>query len=181
MKRVKSLLLILGIALIVLTVIGLLLPDSFSITRKIMVKNSPSGIYPQLNTMTKWSQWTVFSNDTDNSILYSYQGPMNGIGSTLIYDGEKVGNGRIVIVDSEVNHALKFDLFVGKEHVKYNGEFILAPLEHGTEITLTLKGNVGYHIGQRFVILFIDKILGVVLDHNLEKLKDAVEATKSMK
>lgn len=163
--------LLLLFALIVLSIIGLALPSSFKVARTLRINNSAAGIYPYLNTINRWPEWTILNKSKDATILYSFSGPERGIGGTMTFDGEKLGNGKITILDSERDHSLNFEIKLNEEQVTILGIVLLEPKSTGTDVTITMKGDVGFHLVNRYVILMTNQVYGSFLDETLQNLQ----------
>jgi hypothetical protein len=171
MKRIKNGLLILFFALAILSIIGFALPPSFKVNRTVHISNSAAGIYPTLSAIRNWPEWTSINRKKDATVLYSFSGPDRGIGCTMVFDGEKIGNGTIVFTDSERDHSVSFDAFVNDQRVVFHGVIQLNPTSNGTDVSITLMGDVGYHLVNRYIILLMDHIMGSILEENLQNLK----------
>lgn len=139
------------------------------------INNSTAGIYPYLNTIDRWPEWTILNKSKDATILYSFSGPERGIGGTMTFDGEKLGNGKITITDSERDHSLNFEVKLNEEQVTFHGIILLEPQSSGTDVTITMEGNVGFHLVNRYVILMMDQVIGPILEENLQNLQSLSE------
>jgi hypothetical protein len=155
----------------VLSVIGLALPPTFKVTRTLRISNSAAGIYPYLNTIERWPEWTILNKSKDATLLYSFSGPERGIGGVVTFDGEKLGNGKITITDSERDHSLNFEVKLNEEQVIIHGVILLDPRSSGTDVSITLEGDVGFHLVNRYVILMTNQVYGTVLDETLQNLR----------
>jgi hypothetical protein len=162
-------------ALVVLSIIGLALPPTFKVSRTVRINNSAAGIYPYLNTIERWPEWTILNKSKDATILYSFSGPERGIGGTMTFDGEKLGNGKIIILDSERDHSLNFELKLNEEQVSIHGVILLVPKSSGTDVTITLEGNVGFHLVNRYIILMTNHFYGPMIEETLQNLQTLSE------
>ncbi|MDF2456234.1 MAG: hypothetical protein K0R51_2227 [Cytophagaceae bacterium] len=175
MRRLRNGLLLLLFALVVLSIIGLALPPTFKVSRTVRINNSAAGIYPYLNTIERWPEWTILNKSKDATILYSFSGPERGIGGTMTFDGEKLGNGKIIILDSERDHSLNFELKLNEEQVSIHGVILLVPKSSGTDVTITLEGNVGFHLVNRYIILMTNHFYGPMIEETLQNLQTLSE------
>ncbi len=175
MRRIKNGLLLLLFALALLSIIGLALSPSFKVSRVVRINNSAAGIYPHLSAIRHWPEWTVINQKKDATVRYSFSGPDRGIGCTMVFDGEKIGNGTIVFTDSERDHSVSFDAVLNNEQVVFHGIILLEPRETGTDVRITLTGDVGLHLVNRYIILIMDHVMGSVLEENLQNLKSLAE------
>lgn len=171
MKRIKNGLLLLFFALAILSIVGLALPSSFKVTRVVRINNSAAGIYPKFSAIRHWPEWTVINQKHDATVRYSFSGPDRGIGCTMVFDGEKIGNGTIVFTDSERDHSVSFDAVLNNEKVVFHGVILLDPKSNGTDVSITLTGDVGIHLVNRYIILVMDQVMGSVIEESLQNLK----------
>jgi hypothetical protein len=139
------------------------------------INNSAAGIYPYLNAINRWPEWTIINKSKDATILYSFSGPERGIGGTITFDGEKLGNGKIIITDSEQDHSLNFEVKLNEEKVTIHGIILLEPHSSGTDVSITMEGNVGFHLVNRYIILMMDQVIGPILEETLQNLQSLSE------
>lgn len=174
----KGILLLLSIIL-VLVVVGVILPSSYHVERSVIIKQSNKSIFPYLNRMQKWPSWTSLNVNKDYSLELNYFGPMQGIGSGMTYQGDKLGKGTITIVDNELDDHVSFTLLINN---RFNTDGKIQ-LEHTSDstarVTLTLDGDVGFHLPNRFIILLMDNIAGSLFQESLDRLKMVVEMKKT--
>lgn len=175
MKRLRNVTLLLLFALSLLSVIGLALPSTFKVTRVVRINNSAAGIFPSIGAIRNWPEWAGVNQKKDATVLYSFSGPDRGIGCTMVFDGEKIGNGTIVFTDSERDHSVSFNALLNDEKAEFHGVVLLEPKESGTDVSITITGDVGFHLANRYVILTMDQIIGSILQEDLESLKALTE------
>lgn len=174
----KGFLLLFAIILL-LVVIGFLLPSSFKVERSIQVKSTPSVIFPYLNNIQRWREWTSLNEEKDFSLEISYFGPDQGIGSGMEYSGDKLGSGQIEIIDNELDQRVDFFLLLNKR-IGSHGRISIAPIGvNESRVSILLKGDVGFHLPNRYIILFMDNISGALFDDSLKQLKTTLESKKS--
>ena len=177
-SRYRKGFLMLLVIVVLLALVGLLLPSTFEVQRSAEIKARPAAVFAYLNNVQKWKEWTSLNVNKDFSLETEFFGPMQGIGSGMEYKGDKLGNGKIQITDNEQDNRVNFDLFINnKIHTK--GEMILEPSgSETTLVTITLKGNVGFNLPNRYIILFMDNVVGALFDDSLHQLKTVVESKK---
>lgn len=173
-KRIRTGLLMLTAFALVLTIISLALPSKYRVEREIFIQSRPEAIYPLLNSMKKWEEWTVFNQGKDPGIIIQQYGAPRGIGSKMTYEGERLGRGTIEIIDSEVDHLLQFQLLLNNK-IPSKGSILLEPSPTGTYVLLVLEGDVGFHIPDRFIIRTFNGILGPLMEESLFSLKEKLE------
>ena len=175
----KGTLFLLSIILL-LVVIGVLLPSSYHVERSINIKRSSKMIFPYLNNLQKWSSWTSLNANKDYSLELEFTGSNQGIGSELSYRGDKLGKGKIKIIDNELNDHVTFSLLINNRFNTAGNIMIESISETESEVIITLDGDVGFHLPNRYIILMMNNIAGSLFDESLNRLKMVVEAKKSL-
>lgn len=174
----KGILLLLSIIL-VLVVVGVILPSSYHVERSIIIKQSNKYIFPYLNKLQKWPSWTALNVNKDYSLELNYFGSMQGIGSGMTYQGDKLGKGTITIIDNEMDDHVDFTLLINNRFNTTGHIQIDAQSESTAQVTITLDGDVGFHLPNRFIILLMDNIAGSLFQESLNRLKTVVELKKT--
>ena len=174
----KGTLFLLSIILL-LVVIGMLLPSSYHVERSIQIKNSSKTIFPYLNNLQKWGSWTSLNVTKDYSLEQEFSGSNQGIGSELSYKGDKLGKGNIKIVDNELDDHVSFLLLINNRFNTDGNIKIESISEMDSKVTISLDGNVGFHLPNRYIILMMNNIAGSLFEESLNRLKMVVEAKKS--
>ena len=155
----KGTLFLLSIILL-LVVIGMLLPSSYHVERSIQIKNSSKIIFPYLNNLQKWGSWTSLNVTKDYSLEQEFSGSNQGIGSELSYKGDKLGKGNIKIIDNELDDHVSFLLLINNRFNTDGNIKIESISEMDSKVTISLDGNVGFHLPNRYIILMMNNIAG---------------------
>jgi hypothetical protein len=174
----KGTLFLLSIILL-LVVIGVLLPSSYHVERSIRIKHSSKVIFPYLNNLQKWSAWTSLNINKDYSLEQQFSGSSQGIGSELSYHGDKLGKGKIKIVDNEMNDHVSFSLLINNRFNTDGNIKIETISENDSRVIITLDGDVGFHLPNRYIILMMNNIAGSLFEESLNRLKMIAESKKS--
>src|SRR5258705_378542 len=108
MKLFKKLLLGLLGLIALLLVIAVFLPSKYHVTRQIVIRAKPDAIYPWVNNIRKWTEWTAWNKDRDPTLTFSYEGPPEGTGAASKWDGKKTGNGMMTFTESSPASGVKY-------------------------------------------------------------------------
>lgn len=174
----KGTLFLLSIILL-LVVIGVLLPSSYHVERSTQIKNSSKAIFPYLNNLQKWGAWTSLNVTKDYSLEQQFFGSNQGIGSEMAYHGDKLGKGKIKIVDNELDDHVSFSLLINNRFDTDGNIKIESQSEMDSKVTISLHGDVGFHLPNRYIILMMNNIAGSLFEESLNRLKMVVETKKS--
>tara|TARA_B100000586_G_C19896083_1_gene337062 strand:+ start:125 stop:646 length:522 start_codon:yes stop_codon:yes gene_type:complete len=123
--------------LITLILIGFLRPALWSAESSIEIAVEPIVIFPYLNDLNNWDEWTIWS-DIESELTE----PSHGKGAKRQWTDENFGSGSIVIVESDLPHSLRYEVTIDSGAQIY-GEFLLTELSKGTLVTWRENGNLG--------------------------------------
>lgn len=174
----KGTLFLLSIILL-LVVIGVLLPSSYHVERSIQINNSSKAVFPYLNNLQKWDSWTSLNVNKDYSLVQQFSGSSQGIGSEMTYHGDKLGKGKIKIIDNELDDHVSFSLLINNRFNTSGNIKIESISEINSKVTITLDGDVGFHLPNRYIILMMNNIAGSLFEESLNRLKTVVESKKT--
>ncbi len=123
--------------LILILAIGFLLPASWSAEFSLEVQTDAEAIFPYLNDLERWDEWTIWS-DVDSEVTR----PSSGEGAKRHWDDEDFGSGQILIVESNPPKLLRYVVALDGG-AQVSGTFLLTELQGSTLITWIEKGNLG--------------------------------------
>src|SRR5262245_39149934 len=99
-KVLASIILVIGIAIVAVLSDAAVKPDTFRVQRSTMIKAQPEKIFPLLNDLHKWREWSPYEKP-DSTVKRLLIGPESGKGAVYEWDNNgKAGKGRMEIVDS---------------------------------------------------------------------------------
>ena len=175
MKLLKKILLLVGVLLVVLVVVSQFLPSTFHVERSVVIAAKSEAIHSWVGNLKKWPEWTAWTVAKDPSVVYSYEGPEEGVGAISKWEGKKMGQGQMKVVESDAAKGLKCELSF--DHGKYLsiGTIAYAAMEGGTKVTWSMHGNVSRNPLDRFFSLLMDKMGGPDFEEGLANLKKKAE------
>ncbi len=175
---------ILGFSLVGVVALIAILSVSLSpkqhMERSAVINASPAVVFEQINNLkncVKWQPWGM----QDPNIKYTYEGPEAGVGTKVVWESEKMGNGSQWIVESEQDKHVKMGLQFAQMGGTYSGDINLEPAEGGTKVTWTYDGDVtGAGMASsamgKIMGMFIDSMLGGDYEKGLSNLKALAES-----
>ncbi len=177
MKKVKILLIVLGVSIVVLTGVGFLLPSQWKVERSLLINAPPEALYPLISNFQEgWPQWSAFDYE-DKDIQYTYAGPDEGVGAERFWVSKKMGNGSQKITKADPETGIEFELRMEGNDLLIHGKLAFEPAERGTKVTWTDSGDVGSNIPYRYLAQMMDKMMGETFERSLGTLKvKAIEA-----
>lgn len=174
MKILKGIL----IALALLLGIGFFLPGSTHVERSIDINTSANKVYDQVNELKNWNNWSPWSK-LDPNTAWTYSEPSSaGVGAHYSWKSDKIGNGKMTILDTKPNESVKYKLEfegMGESGVSF---LLTAKDSTQTKAVWTMDTDNGMNPINRWMGLFTEKMLGPDYEKGLANLKAYCETTK---
>jgi uncharacterized protein YndB with AHSA1/START domain len=151
-------------------------PDDFRVTRSATIDAPAKAVFDNINELRKWDAWSPWAK-LDPNATNSYDGPPAGVGSSMSWAGNnKVGVGRMTILESRPNALVRFKLEFEKPMKAVNtSEFSLTPDAERTTVTWSMFGRNNF-IGKAMGLLMnCDKMVGGQFEQGLANLKAVSE------
>jgi hypothetical protein len=147
-------------------------PDTFRITRSVVVAAPPSEVYPRLADFRRWEAWSPWAK-LDPTMKVDYPGKQGEPGAGYTWKGnDKVGEGRMTIVSADPDRSVTIKLeFIKPWAQTNNTTFDLAPDAGGTRVTWSMTGDHDF-VGKLFAVFVnMDKVVGGDFEKGLGQLK----------
>ena len=178
MKTLKKVAFGLLAVVVLLVLIGFLLPASYRVERSVVVQAKPDAIFPYVNTLKKWPEWSAWNVEKYPSLTYHYSGPEAGPGATSEWTSKDAGSGKLVVTSATVPTRLEYDLSFEQGKYQSKGTFTFEERTEGTKVVWADAGNMGWSPLNRWFGLLMDKFMGPDFEAGLAKLKSVAEAKK---
>ncbi len=152
-------------------------PSSFIIQRNITIRAPKERIFPLINNLKKWDNWSPWAK-LDPNMKIEYTGPEEGKGAGYYWTGNnKVGEGKMTIEESDPYWLVGIDLeFLRPMQARNKAEFTLMEAGGETKVVWSMTGNNNF--GGKLFCLFVnmDKMVGKDFEKGLASLKSIAEA-----
>jgi len=174
MRKVALVLLLLVLALVAVIATR---PSTYHVERSTTIAASPEAVHATLNDLHEfeaWSPWTKL----DPNMKIDLAGPDSGVGQAYHWVGnDKVGEGRMTIVESEPAKKVGLKLeFIKPFASTSNTAFSLAPGASGTQVTWSVDGDADFMTKAMSLVKPMDAMIGPDFERGLAQLKSTVEA-----
>lgn len=173
LKRVSM-----GLIFLMVIILGLAMmqPDSFTVQRSATIKAPPAKVMAYLNDFHQWPAWSPWEK-LDPKMQRTFEGAASGKGAVYAWNGDdKVGQGRMEIIDSNVPSSLSIKLDFIKPFASSNQtDFVLQPQGDSTVVTWTMKGPSLFITKLMGVFYSMDKMVGKDFEKGLTQLKELAE------
>ncbi len=173
MKIVKVIVAMLALAVVAFLVVAAFLPKDYQVTRSTSIDAPPVIVFAQVNDLKLWTDWSPWAA-MDPSMKTMYGATSVGEGASYSWKGDKVGEGELTILSSDMPHSIKTRVtFDGQGEGQ--GEWLFEPENGGTRATWTMNGNLPWPTARYFGPI-MDKMLGPQFEDGLQRLKTKAEA-----
>lgn len=131
---------VIAVFVLIVLLIGTLIPRDYDASTHVVIKAPPEVIFPELNTIKRWSNWSMWSEHVTEGLTVSYDGPAAGVGSIQKWV-EPRGTGVLEITESVLNEKVEFvsefSNFPAMENI-----IRLSPQSNGTKVTWQSTGSL---------------------------------------
>lgn len=180
MKIVKTVIVMVAIALVAFLVTTVFLPRDYKLDRSIEISAAPELIFPFLVEMEKWHWWNPM-RELDPAMEITNGAIVTGIGAGYIWSGTVAGSGSLEIVGIEANREVTYRIIFAEQ--PDNPAYSTIQLTRAGNRTLvlwTISGTVNDDFFGKWMSLLMESALGPIYDDGLRKLKLLAEASGRM-
>ncbi len=176
MRFVKMFVFSLAGLFLVVSIIGLLIPGSVKISRAVQIDAAPDSVLMALKDVQHWNEWLPWIV-ADSGAIVQFSAVTNEPGAFVRWQGmdeKNAGTITITAIDTQtiyVLHQLK-----GMNDAK--GVFRVVSSTQSssqTEVQWLMDYQLKWYPWERFLGIFMDHMLGPVLDQGLQNFKNSVE------
>jgi len=174
---VKKLLLAVVVVLAAFAAFVATRPASYTVSRSQAMAAPPTTVYAQVADFHQWEKWSPWAK-LDPGMKTTFAGPPAAAGSSYAWSGnDKVGEGRMTIVEARPGEMLRVRLEFIKPFASTNSTaFTFASKGGGTETTWTMEGHNNF-AGKAFSLFMnMDKMIGSDFEKGLAQLQAVSEA-----
>jgi hypothetical protein len=167
LKRIIFVVLLLPIVVILFS---FFLPAYYRVERSLAINATAETIFPYLNDLRRWPEWTAWNTNREPSLVYIQAGPPAGVGAIQSWTARS-GNGSIKLTESEPNRGVAYELNFNDGRFISSGRIDLIPLTNGTRVVWSNYGDFGRNPVGRYLGLLMDKWMGNDFEIGLQNLK----------
>ncbi len=172
---IKTIFIVVILAIVALLAYAATRPDSFRLERQTVIKAPPEKVFANLVNFNKWGAWSPWEK-LDPQMKRTHSGAGSGKGASYAWAGDKVGAGRMEILDATPSSSVKIKLDFTKPFEAHNlVDFTLVPQGDSTQVTWAMYGPMAF-INKLFgVFMSMDKMVGKDFEAGLADLKAVSE------
>lgn len=172
MRPLKATLIGLIGLVVMLAVVAIFLPSSFTVERAIQIGAPPSAIHHLVGDLKRWPEWGPWTED-DPTIVITLGTSTRGVGASQSWAGAS-GAGELVFTASSPERGVEYDLtfdesFPSQAALRYT------PSANGTDVVWVMHGDVGWNLPARYLARAMEALVGPMFETGLQSLKRVVE------
>ena len=182
---------LIGIAVVILLfiVVVAMQPSDFRITRSATIAAPPDVVFAQVNDFHNWDAWSPWAK-LDPTVKNSFDGAASGTGAKFSWAGnDKVGEGRMTIIDSHPSDLVKIKLeFIKPFEATNTAEFNFKeddgktkPEDRKTVVSWSMYGPHSFIEKAVCMFMNMDKMVGGDFEKGLAQLKTVSENAAAKK
>ncbi len=150
---------------------GALLPSTLEVTRSVEIEAPPEVIFPLLNDLEAWAEWTPWGE-----VESHVEGRSSGPGARRSWDDPRMGSGSLVILDSEPPTRVAYLVEVEDGAIRFEGALNVEATADGAVVEWSEWADVGWNPLLRWTALAMDDSQGRQLEESLARLKEVAES-----
>jgi carbon monoxide dehydrogenase subunit G len=150
--------------------------DTFRVERSARIEAPPERIFGLIDDLQRFNTWNPYEKK-DPTAKGHYGTTTGGPGAWYSWDGEKIGAGRMEIVDTAVPSQVTMKLDFYKPFEAHNMvEFTMRPDGDATRVTWSMHGPAPFVTKLMQVFSIMDRMVGKDFEDGLNNLKTLAEA-----
>ena len=162
-----------GAGVLVLLVIVFAMPSRVHIEREITIDARQATVFALLNDFRQMEKWSPRAGDDPNARV-EFSGPPRGVGTSVAWSGQIVGQGRQTISESEPFSRITSVIDLGKGNEATVTQTLQA-ISDKTLVVWSWERETGWNIAARVFGLIQDGVIGSELELALTNLGDLAE------
>jgi effector-binding domain-containing protein len=174
MKILKTIGLILAGLIGLILIIAIFLPKKVATEQSIDINAPTELVFNAVNDFSQWEKWSSW-NESDSTMVTTLAENYIGEGGSYSWTGEIVGDGKMTILSSEANKAIKTDVGFGPMG-SANGFWTFEATDQGTKVDWDVVSNVTYPFNIMLLFMDFEDMMSKQFQRGLELLKEHAEA-----
>lgn len=172
----KTIAIVVVVAIAAVLIYAATRPDDFRVQRVAVIKAPPEKIFPLINDIHSWAQWSPYEK-LDPDMKRTHSGAPSGKGAVYEWDGNKnAGAGRMEIIESSPSTKVAFKLDFMRPFEGHNtAEFTLQAQGDATQVTWSMFGPSAFITKLMGLFFDMDNLIGKDFAAGLATLKTVAE------
>ncbi|MEM5532006.1 SRPBCC family protein [Pseudoalteromonas arctica] len=170
-KPLKILIKCVLLLLLVLALVGLILPQSYSVNKTIEINANLKVIKPLITDFSQWQKWSPWEK-VDPSIRFTLGEPSSGLGAHQSWKG-KWGYGEMIITSVSQNK-VSFNILLNAEHI-IRGTFNLSEQDGIVTLICNIKGQTTAPLISGYTAILSEYVLSNTVSLGLNNLQTVAQ------
>lgn len=170
-KPLKILIKCVLLLLLVLAMVGLILPQSYSVNKTIEINANLKVIKPLITDFSQWQKWSPWEK-VDPSIRFTLGEPSSGLGAHQSWKG-KWGYGEMIITSVSQNK-VSFNILLNAEHI-IRGTFNLSEQNGIVTLICNIKGQTTAPLISGYTAILSEYVLSNTVSLGLNNLQTVAQ------
>jgi|TARA_R110000744_G_scaffold32095_3_gene75157 hypothetical protein len=170
-KPLKILIKCVLLLLLVLALVGLILPQSYSVNKTIEINANLKVIKPLITDFSQWQKWSPWEK-VDPSIRFTLGEPSSGLGAHQSWKG-KWGYGEMIITSVSQNK-VSFNILLNAEHI-IRGTFNLSEQNGIVTLICNIKGQTTAPLISGYTAILSEYVLSNTVSLGLNNLQTVAQ------
>lgn len=172
----RTVLVLLLTATLVLIGVGYLLPAQIEIKREITVAAPAGAVYERINNLREFNTWSPWAA-RDPNIKIEYSGPPSGPEAKMAWTSTIHGTGTQEIKESIDGQSVLYRIEWGGTDTVFSQITLTPQADNTTKVTWAYKSELGNNPFKRYMGLMYPSWIGTDYEFGLTRLKAAAEGT----
>jgi effector-binding domain-containing protein len=164
------------VATLILISVGFLLPAEVKVQREITVAAAPEEVFDRINNLREFNQWSPWTA-RDPKIKIVYSGPPAGPEAKMSWTSTIHGTGTQEIKESVPGQSVLYRIEWGGTDVVFSDIKLARQPDDTTKVTWSYKSELGNNPFKRYMALMYPSWISTDYELGLGRLKGAVEGT----
>ncbi|MFM6977083.1 MAG: SRPBCC family protein [Sphingobacteriaceae bacterium] len=176
MKIVRTLLIIIIILFGIFLIGGFFLPKTHKITQSVAIRAADSTVYRYVLDMRNFKQWDPWSK-MEPGMQTNIMGTIGQPGYTYAWKGDKVGKGKLELVNTMPNQLIAQELtfYMPEPSVHQSNLYFESNEVNATKVTWTFEGKNNSFFERWLYVLMMNRMIGKDYQDGLKNLKTILE------
>ncbi len=156
-------------------IFGLAIESKWEIKELVTINTTADKIFPYINKLPNWQEWTVWNTRDNPKMIFSYSEPPEGLNAFQEWVDDKKSRGKLIITKSDLNKSINYTLIMNNGYTKLYGDFIFNQENSKTKITWRIWGDAGGNPMAKTIMYFFKSMIRKDMARGFKRLKSLFE------
>ncbi len=158
-----------GLATLLVVIVGFMLPASYTVQRTVTVNADPARIHALVGDLQRWPEWSPWAK-ADPSVSSTYGEATTGVGAHQSWTSDN-GGGELTFTACDPRTGISYDMILDRGKYTVTATMAYQPGPDGTTVVWSMTGHNGNNPFSRYFGLMMDPMVGPMFEDGLNRLK----------